>query len=110
MDCGSYPKRPDHSGERWFAPELHRLKGELLLEAGRRDEAEGFLRQALQAAQEQGARLLELRAAMSLSRVLQAQGRRKEAQSLLAPVYAWFTEGLDTLDLQQAKTLLDQAD
>ena len=100
----------DHSGECWFAPELLRLKGELLLEAGRRDEVEGLLHQALQAAQEQGARLLELRAAMSLSRVLQGQGRRNEAQGLLAPVYAWFTEGLDTLDLQQAKALLDQVD
>jgi predicted ATPase len=89
---------------------LCRLKGELLLEAGRRGEVEGCLIQALQAAQDQGARLLELRAAMSLGRVLQAQGRRNEAQGLLAPVYAEFTEGLDTADLQQAKALLDQVD
>ena len=100
----------DQSGDYWFAPELHRLKGELLLKAGRRDEVEGCLDQALKAAQEQGARLLELRAAMSLSKVLQAQGRRNEAQSMLAPIYSWFTEGLDTADLQQAKALLDQAD
>jgi predicted ATPase len=100
----------DHTGECWFAPELDRLKGELLLEAGRSDEVEGFLRQALLAAQEQGARLLELRAAMSLGRVLRVQGRRDEAHELLAPVYVWFTEGLDTLDLQQAKALLDQVD
>ena len=98
----------DQSGDCWFAPELHRIKGELLLEAGRRDEVEGCLDQALKAAQEQGARLLELRAAMSFSRVLQAQGRRNEARGLLAPVYTWFTEGLDTADLQQAKALLDQ--
>jgi class 3 adenylate cyclase/predicted ATPase len=98
----------DQSSDCWFAPELHRLKGELLLEAGRRDEVEGCLDQALKAAQEQGARLLELRAAMSHGRVMQAQGRRNEAQGLLAPVYAWFTEGLDTADLQQAKALLDQ--
>ncbi|MBR0699766.1 hypothetical protein JQ599_07630 [Bradyrhizobium diazoefficiens] len=98
----------DQSGDCWFAPELHRLKGELLLKAGRRDEVEGCLDQALKAAQQQGARLLELRAAMSLSRVLQAQGRRNEAQSLLAPILGWFTEGLDTADLQQAKALLDQ--
>jgi predicted ATPase len=96
------------SEDRWFAPELHRLKGELLLEAGRRDEVEECLDQALKSAQEQGARLLELRAAMSLSRVLQAQGRRNEARGLLAPIYTWFTEGLDTADLQQARTLLDQ--
>ncbi|MCK1739813.1 AAA family ATPase [Bradyrhizobium sp. 139] len=100
----------DQSGDCWFAPELHRLKGELLLKAGRRDEVEGYLDQALKAAQQQGARLLELRAAMSLSRVLQAQGRRNDAQSLLAPIYGWFTEGLDTADLQQAKALLDQVD
>jgi predicted ATPase len=100
----------DQSGDCWFAPELHRLKGELLLQAGRPDEAEGCLDQALKAAREQGARLLELRAAMSLSRVLQARGRRNEAQGLLAPIYAWFTEGLDTADLRQAKALLDQMD
>jgi predicted ATPase len=96
------------TGDRWFAPELHRLKGELLLKAGRRDEVEECLDQALKLAQEQGARLLELRAAMSFSRVLQAQGRRNEARGLLAPIYAWFTEGLDTADLQQARALLDQ--
>jgi class 3 adenylate cyclase/predicted ATPase len=100
----------DQSGDCWFAPELHRLKGELLLQAGRRDEVEGCLDQALKAAQQQGARLLELRAAMSLSRVLQSQGRRNEAQGLLAPIYAAFTEGLDTADLRQAKALLDQMD
>ncbi|UPJ60560.1 adenylate/guanylate cyclase domain-containing protein [Bradyrhizobium sp. 192] len=100
----------DQSGDCWFAPELYRLKGELLLKAGRRDEVEGCLDQALKAAQQQGARLLELRAAMSLSRVLQAQGRRNEAQTLLTPIYDWFTEGLDTADLQQAKALLDQMD
>src|ERR1700676_174969 len=100
----------EQSGDRWFVPELHRLKGELLLEAGRRDEVEACLNQALKAAREQGARLLELRTAMSLSRVLQAQGRRSEAQDLLASICTWFTEGLDTADLQEAKALLDQAD
>ena len=100
----------EQSGDRWFVPELHRLKGELLLEAGRRDEVEACLNQALKAAREQGARLLELRTAMSLSRVLQAQGRRSEAQDLLASICTWFTEGLDTADLQEAKVLLDQAD
>jgi class 3 adenylate cyclase/predicted ATPase len=98
----------EQSEDRWFAPELHRLKAELLLEAGRRDEVEECLDQALKAAQEQGARLLELRAAMSFSRLLQAQGRHNEARALLAPIYTWFTEGLDTADLQQARTLLDQ--
>ena len=100
----------DQSEDRWFAPELHRLRGELLLDGGRRDEVEGCLKQAIKAAQEQGARLLELRAAMSLGRVLQAQGRRNEARALLAPIYNWFTEGLDTADLQQARALLDRLD
>jgi predicted ATPase len=100
----------EQSGDRWFVPELHRLKGELLLEADRRDEAEGCLNQALKAATEQGARLLELRAAMSLGRVLRAQGRRNEAQSVLAPLYGWFTEGLDMSDLQEAKALLGHLD
>jgi class 3 adenylate cyclase/predicted ATPase len=100
----------DQSEDRWFAPELHRLRGELLLEGGRRGEVDGCLQQAIKAAQGQGARLLELRAAMSLGRVLQAQGRRNEARALLAPVYNWFTEGLDTADLQQARALLDRLD
>ncbi len=99
-----------NNGDCWSASELHRLKGELLLKAGRHDEVEECLNQALKAAQEQGARLLELRAALSLSRVLQAQGRRNDAQGLLAPIYTWFTEGLDTADLLQAKALLDQLD
>ena len=98
----------DQSGDCWCVPELHRLKGELLLKAGRREEVEVCLDQALKAAQEQGARLLELRAAMSLGRVLHAEGRYNEAQGLLAPIYTWFTEGLDTADLLQAKALLDQ--
>ena len=100
----------DQSGDCWCAPELHQLRGELLLKAGRRDEAEVCLDQALKAAQEQGARLLELRAAMSLSRVLQAQDRGNEARGLLGPIYTWFTEGLDTADLLQAKALLDEVD
>jgi predicted ATPase len=100
----------DQSGDRWFAPELHRLRGELLLERGDRDEVEECLQQAIKAAQEQGARLLELRAAMSLSRVRQAQGRRNEARALLAPIYDWFTEGFDTADFQQARALLDRLD
>jgi predicted ATPase len=98
----------DQSGDCWFAPELHRLKGELLLQADRRDEVEECLNQALKAAQEQGARLLELRAAMSMARLKRDQGKRDEARDLLAPVYGWFTEGFDTLDLKEAKALLDE--
>jgi class 3 adenylate cyclase/predicted ATPase len=99
----------DESGDLWFVPELHRVKGELLFEAGDRDEAERCLYGALKGAEEQGARLLELRAAVSLARVLQAQGRRNEVQGRLALIYAQFDEGFDTWDLTQAKSLLGQA-
>jgi len=91
-------------------PELYRLKGELLLKAGRSDEAEECLNQALGEARGQGARLLELRAAMSLSRVLHGRGHRGEARALLGSICSWFTEGFDTEDLQQAKALLARAD
>ena len=99
----------DESGDLWFVSELHRVKGELLFESGDHDEAERCLRGALRGAEEQGARLLELRAVMSLARVLQAQGRRNEVQDRLASMYAQFDEGFDTWDLTQAKILLDQA-
>ena len=98
----------DHSGDFWLAPELPRLKGELLLHAGRGNEVEEYLAQALNAAREQSARLLELRAAMSMARLWRDQGKRDEARELLAPVYDWFTEGFDTLDLKEAKVLLDE--
>ena len=65
-------------------------------------------RAALQIAEEQGALLLKLRAATSLARLWRDQGKRDEARNLLAPVYGWFTEGFDTLDLKEAKTLLDE--
>ena len=97
-----------HTGDFWLAPELRRLNGELLLQAGRRAEAEEYLAQALDVATEQNARLLELRAAMSLARLWRDQGKRDEARELLAPVYGWFTEGFDTLDLKEAKALMEQ--
>jgi len=89
--------------------QLYRLKGELLLRrsAEHHAEAESCFRQALEIARRQQAKSLELRAAMSLSRLWQRQGKRDEAYELLAPVYGWFTEGLDTLDLQEAKALLE---
>jgi predicted ATPase len=98
----------DHGGDFWLAPELPRLKGELLLHAGRGNEVEEYLAQALNAAREQSARLLELRASMSLARLWRDQGKRKEARELLAPVYGWFTEGFDTRDLKEAKALLEE--
>jgi class 3 adenylate cyclase/predicted ATPase len=97
------------SGERRWEAELYRLKGELLLARAPEDhtEAEACLRVALDIACHQGAKLWELRAAMSLSRLWQRQGKRAGAYELLAPVYGWFTEGFDTADLQEAKALLE---
>ena len=85
------------------------LRGALLLRQGPRptwEEAEACFQQALAIARQQQAKSLELRAAMSLSRLWQQQGKQAEARELLAPVYGWFTEGFDTADLQDAKVLL----
>jgi predicted ATPase len=71
-------------------------------------EAEELYRKALGIAEEQGAKLWELRAAVSLARLRRDQGRHAEARDLLAPVYGWFTEGFDTPDLKEAKALLDE--
>jgi predicted ATPase len=94
--------------ERWFAAELNRLKGLLLLCQGRTEAAEDLYRKALSIAQDQEAKLWELRAAASLARLRRDQGRRAEARDLLAPVYGWFTEGFGTPDLTEAKALLDE--
>jgi TOMM system kinase/cyclase fusion protein len=100
----------DHTGERHYAAEVHWLKGELLLRQAIPDEAQAeiSLHQALAVAHHQQAKSWELRAAMSLARLWQSQGKRQEAYDLLAPVYNWFTEGFDTTDLQEAKALLDE--
>jgi predicted ATPase len=97
------------TGERWWEAELHRLRGELLLtaSAGNHREAASCFRQALAIARQQQAKSLELRAAISLSRLWQRQDKRDAARQLLAPVYGWFTEGFDTADLQEAKALLE---
>jgi predicted ATPase len=95
------------TGERWFEPELHRLKAEALIAGDDPAEAEASLGRALILAREQGARIWELRAATTLTRLRRDQGRRREAGGLLAPVYGWFTEGFDTPVLQAAKDLLD---
>ena len=71
-------------------------------------EAAACFQQALTVARRQQAKSLELRAAMSLSRLWQQQGKRAEAHALLAPIYSWFTEGFDTADLQEAKVLLEE--
>jgi predicted ATPase len=93
--------------ERSWEEEIHRLRGVLLLRqtVTRQEEVEACFRQVLDVARRQEAKSLELRAAMSLSRLWQQQGKRAKAFELLAPVYNWFTEGFDTVDLQ--KTLLD---
>jgi predicted ATPase len=95
---------------RVYEAEVHRLKGELLLRQAVPDvpQAEACFQQALTVARRQQAKSWELRAALSLSRLWQQQGKRAEARELLAPIYRWFTEGFDTLDLQEAKALLDE--
>jgi predicted ATPase len=96
--------------DHFYEAEVYRLQGTLLLAraAEQHAEAETCLRQALDIARQQQAKSLELRAAMSLSCLWQQQGKRDEARELLAPVYGWFTEGFDTADLQEAKTLLEE--
>jgi class 3 adenylate cyclase/tetratricopeptide (TPR) repeat protein len=98
----------ERTGERWFAAELNRHKGQLLLLQGLSEAAEGLYRKALSIAVEQGAKVWELRAAVSLARLRRDAGRRAEARDLLSEVYDWFTEGFDTLDLKEAKSLLDE--
>jgi predicted ATPase len=97
------------TGERWAEAELHRIRGSLLVQTGTPPaEAETWLQEALDVARRQEAKSLELRAAMSLSRLWHQQGKRQEAHEVLAGVYAWFTEGFDTADLHEAKALLDE--
>jgi predicted ATPase len=94
---------------RWWEAELYRLRGDLLLHLPSPDasQAEASFHQALDVARCQQAKALELRAAMSLSRLWQCRGKREEARQLLANIYHWFTEGFDTGDLKTAKALLD---
>ena len=99
----------EQSGERTWEAELHRLKGELLLSrsADNQGQAETCFSQAIAVAQRQSAKSLELRAATSFARLLQAQGKFREARELVQPIYGWFTEGFDTADLKDAKALLE---
>ncbi len=100
----------DKTGARGGEAEIHRLKGELLLaqSEGNQAEAEACFHKALEIARGQQAKSWELRAATSLSRLWQSQGKWGEARDLLAPVYDWFTEGFETADLKEAKTLLEE--
>jgi predicted ATPase len=99
----------DTMGERVYEAELHRLKGALLLQQSpdNQSEAETCFQKALDVARRQHAKSWDLRTATSLARLWQQQGKRQEAQDLLAPVYNWFTEGFDTADLKDAKALLE---
>ena len=108
----------EQTGERYYEAEFHRQRGELLLlceaqshsaqESREQHDAEACFQQALAVARRQQAKSLELRAALSLSRLWQRQGKRDEAREQLATIYDWFTEGFDTPDLQEAKGLLDE--
>jgi predicted ATPase len=95
--------------ERWWEAEVCRLRGVLLLwqAVSQPEEAEACFHRALEVARRQQAKSLELRAAMSLARLWQQQGKRAAAYDLLAPIYGWFTEGFDTADLREAKALLE---
>jgi predicted ATPase len=97
----------ERNGERFLEAELNRHKGQLLLRQGYSEAAEELYCKALSIAEEQKAKLWELRATTSLARLRRGQGRSAEARDLLAPVYAWFTEGFGTPDLKDAKALLD---
>ena len=109
------------TGERCLEAELYRIKGELTLKQfgvqsrgkskqvqNSESEAEECFHKAIEIARKQSARLYELRAVVSLGRLWQRQGKRKEAHKLLTDIYGWFTEGFDTADLQEAKALLEE--
>ena len=100
----------ERSKEKWCEAEVHRVAGEIALKSLALDaeKAEKYFDRALAVARQQQAKSWELRAAMSMARLWREQGKRDEARDLLAPVYGWFTEGFDTLDLKQAKALLDE--
>jgi predicted ATPase len=94
--------------ERWCEAEVNRITGEIMLKSPERDAAKAaaYFERALSVASKQQAKSWELRAAMSMARLWRDQGKRDEARELLAPVHGWFTQGFDTLDLKEAKTLL----
>jgi predicted ATPase len=98
------------SKESFCEAEIHRIAGEIALYSSRPDaeKAEAYFEHALSVAREQQAKSWELRAAMSMARLWRDEGKPDEARDLLAPVYGWFTEGFDTLDLKEAKSLLTE--
>ena len=96
--------------ERWCEAEALRVAGEIALKSPQRDvaKAQAYFEHALTITQAQQAKAWELRAAMSLARLLSDQGKRQTARDLLAPIYDWFTEGFDTSDLRTARALLGE--
>jgi predicted ATPase len=100
----------ERTKEKWCEAEIHRTAGEIALMSPEPDatKVEAYFERALAIARQQQAKSWELRAAMSMARLWRDQGKRNEARELLAPIYGWFTEGFDTLDLKQAKALLDK--
>jgi predicted ATPase len=100
----------DQTGETWCESDIHRTAGEIALLEPAHDvnKAETHFARALAIARSQQAKSWELRTAMSMARLWRDQGKREAARDLLAPLYDWFTEGFDTLDLKQAKALLDE--
>jgi predicted ATPase len=100
----------ESTNERWCEAEINRVAGTITLKSPEPDatKAQAYFERALAVAREQQAKSWELHAAMSMARLWRDQGKREEARELLAPVYGWFTEGFDTLDLKEAKALLDE--
>jgi predicted ATPase len=100
----------ERTGERWAEVDVHRIAGEIALRAPEPDaaKAEAHFERALAVARRQQAKSWELRAATSMARLWRDQGKPQQARELLAPVYGWFTEGFETIDLKEAKTMLDE--
>jgi predicted ATPase len=96
--------------EKWCEADVHRIAGEITLMLPEPDlaRAQSYFDHALASARARQAKAWELRAAMSMARLWRDQGKRQQAHDLLAPIHGWFTEGFDTLDLKQAKALLNE--
>jgi predicted ATPase len=107
---GEATRAAETTKETMFEAEMYRIAGEIALKSPQPDaaKAQEYFERALAVARAQQAKSWELSAAMSMARLWRDQGKREEARDLLAPVYGWFTEGFDTLDLKEAKSLLDQ--
>jgi predicted ATPase len=94
--------------QRLWEAEVNRLAGEVALKSRGPDKAEAYFERAFEVARRQNAKSCELRAAMSMARLWHDQGKPQQAREVLAPVYGWFTEGFETLDLNEAKALLNE--